>query len=244
MLVSLWVVSWLNLIADGLYLDRCDSRICYGVGVYYTPWALTPPNLHICSFEEWIKHKTNKIQMFFVENSRIINEWVVGKNMAVFTGQFNDVSVLLALQDRAIIHRVIMSFIHSLSSHPLRVIIQTQSSCHSFILHPLIDNDIIHTKSSCHSSFILLQIELSSLHSHLSFIFHPLMDRVIIHPYTLYLIHLLLLHPDKSYTVIHSSFILSQIELSSKQSHPVAIKIINFQRENKDISITFALTKV
>ena len=186
MLVSLWVVSWLNLIADGLYLDRYDSRICHGVDVYYTPWAITPPNLHICSFEEWIKHKTNKIQMFFVENSRIINEWVVGKNMAVFTGQFNDVSVLLALQDRAIIHRVIMSLIHSLSSHPLRVIIQTQSSCHSFILYPLIDRDIIHTESSCHSfiihplidrdiihtesfchsSFILLQLELSSLHSH------------------------------------------------------------------------------
>ena len=86
MLVSLWVVSWLNLIADGLYLDRYDSRICHGVDVYYTPLAITPPNLHICSFEEWIKHKTNKIQMFFVENSRIINEWVVGKNMAVFTG--------------------------------------------------------------------------------------------------------------------------------------------------------------
>ena len=33
-IVAVWIVSWLTLIADGLYLDRYVSRTCYEVGVY------------------------------------------------------------------------------------------------------------------------------------------------------------------------------------------------------------------
>ena len=34
-IVTVWIMSWLTLIADGLYQDRYVSRTCYGVGVYY-----------------------------------------------------------------------------------------------------------------------------------------------------------------------------------------------------------------
>ena len=34
-IVTVWIMSWLTLIADGLYLDRHVSWTCYGVGVYY-----------------------------------------------------------------------------------------------------------------------------------------------------------------------------------------------------------------
>ena len=33
-IVNVWVVSWLTLIADRLFLNRYISRTCYGVGVY------------------------------------------------------------------------------------------------------------------------------------------------------------------------------------------------------------------
>jgi len=61
-IVTVWIVSWLTLIADGLYLDKYVSRTCYGVDVYYTSTCKEdiadsqryPQNLYLNNVEDII----------------------------------------------------------------------------------------------------------------------------------------------------------------------------------------------